>query len=84
MALVAVTQRAAVEDGHREWEASWAELLTGLRERGPTKAPWLAIADGALGFRKALDMIHPITVHQRCRVYKTADVADKLPKSVKG
>lgn len=47
----------AVEDGHRESEASWKELLTGLRERGLTESPKLAIGDGALGFWKALSKI---------------------------
>jgi transposase-like protein len=40
----------AVEDGHRESEANWRELLTGLRERGLDYAPKLAVGDGALGF----------------------------------
>ncbi|MBB3143615.1 IS256 family transposase [Halomonas organivorans] len=72
----------AVEDGHRESEASWKELLTGLRERGLTEAPRLAIGDGALGFWKALSKVYPTTAHQRCWVHKTANVLNKLPKSV--
>ncbi|MBB3189834.1 IS256 family transposase [Halomonas cerina] len=72
----------AVEDGHRESEASWKELLTGLRERGLTESPKLAIGDGALGFWKALSKIYPATAHQRCWVHKTANVLNKLPKSV--
>lgn len=72
----------AVEDGHRESEASWLELLTGLRERGLTQGPKLAIGDGALGFWKALNKLYPDTAHQRCWVHKTANVLNKLPKSV--
>lgn len=72
----------AVEDGHRESEASWLELLTGLRERGLTQGPKLAVGDGALGFWKALSKLYPDTAHQRCWVHKTANVLNKLPKSV--
>jgi transposase-like protein len=72
----------AVEDGHRESEASWYELLVGLRERGLTQGPKLAVGDGALGFWKALAKLYPDTVHQRCWVHKTANVLEKLPKSV--
>jgi transposase-like protein len=38
----------AVEDGHRGSEASWRELLTGLRERGLDYASKLAVGDRAL------------------------------------
>ena len=40
----------AVADGYRESERSWRELLLGLRARGLTLAPQLAVGDGALGF----------------------------------
>ena len=59
-----------MEDGHRESEASWRELLTGLRERGLDNAPKLAVGDGALGFWKALSKVFPDTRHQRCWVHK--------------
>ncbi|BBM05180.1 hypothetical protein HAALTHF_04330n [Vreelandella aquamarina] len=72
----------AVEDGQRESEASWKELLTGLRERGLTTAPKLAVGDGAMGFWAALSKVYPETEHQRCWVHKTANVLNKLPKSV--
>jgi len=45
-------------------------------------APKLAIGDGALGFWKALSKVYPETRHQRCWVHKTANVLNKLPKSV--
>ena len=63
-------------------EASWRELLTGLRERGLEHAPKLAVGDGALGSWNALSKVFPDTRHQRCWVHKTANVLDKLPKSV--
>jgi len=87
LVIIGVTEHGhkelvAVEDGHRESEASWRELLTGLRERGLDHAPKLAVGDGALGFWKALSKVFPETRHQRCWVHKTANVLDKLPKSV--
>ena len=87
LVIIGVTEHGhkeliAVEDGHRESEASWYELLVGLRERGLTQGPKLAVGDGALGFWKALAKLYPQTVHQRCWVHKTANVLEKLPKSV--
>ncbi len=40
----------AVEDGYRESEQSWSELLVGLKQRGLITAPKIAVGDGALGF----------------------------------
>ena len=45
-------------------------------------APELAVADGALGFWKALGEVWPMTREQRCWVHKTANVLNKLPKSL--
>ncbi|WP_233903594.1 IS256 family transposase [Stieleria maiorica] len=72
----------AVLDGYRESEQSWSELLLDLKQRGLTKAPKLAIGDGALGFWKALRKVFPQTREQRCWVHKTANVLNKMPKSV--
>jgi len=72
----------AVMDGYRESEQSWTELLVDLRERGLTLAPLLATGDGALGFWTALRKVFPETREQRCWVHKTANVLNKLPKSV--
>ncbi|EGV27648.1 transposase mutator type [Thiorhodococcus drewsii AZ1] len=87
LVIVGVTEHGykelvAVEDGYRESEASWGEVLTSLRARGLTAGPKLAVGDGALGFWKALAKAYPDTVHQRCWVHKTANVLAKLPKSV--
>jgi transposase-like protein len=68
--------------GIRESAQSWRELLVDLKARGLVIAPELATGDGALGFWKALDEVSPTTRHQRCTVHKTANVLDKLPKSV--
>ena len=43
--------------------------------------PELAVADGALGFWKALGEVWPKTREQRCWVHKTANVLNRLPKS---
>jgi putative transposase len=72
----------AVMDGYRESEQSWTELLVDLRQRGLTLAPLLATGDGALGFWAALRKVFPETREQRCWVHKTANVLNKLPKSV--
>ncbi|GHV45944.1 IS256 family transposase [Synergistales bacterium] len=72
----------AVEDGFRESCESWSALLTDLRNRGLKEGAKLAIGDGALGFWKALTMAYPETEHQRCWVHKTANVLNKLPKSM--
>ena len=68
--------------GVRESAQSWRELLVDLKARGLSIAPEVATGDGALGFWKALDEVSPTTRHQRCTVHKTANVLDKLPKSV--
>ena len=72
----------AVVDGVRESELSWKELLLNLKSRGLEAAPELAIGDGALGFWKALRQVFPATREQRCTVHKTANVLNKLPKSL--
>jgi putative transposase len=68
--------------GLRESAQSWRELLVDLKARGLAIAPELATGDGALGFWTALEEVFPTTRHQRCWVHKSANVLDKLPKSV--
>jgi len=72
----------AVVDGYRESEQSWHELLTGLRQRGLQLAPQVAVGDGALGFWAAIRKVYPQTREQRCWVHKTANVLNKMPKTV--
>jgi len=71
-------------DGVRESAQSWKELLLDLKRRGLTIGPELAVADGALGFWKALPEVWPKTREQRCWVHKTANVLNRLPKSLQG
>lgn len=87
LVIIGVTEQGlkefiAIEDGYRESEQSWSELLLRLKAQGLGHSPKLAVGDGALGFWKALRKIFPETVHQRCWVHKTANVLNKLPKLV--
>ena len=69
-------------DGIRESSQSWRDLLLDLKRRGLTTAPQIAVADGALGFWKALGEVWPTTREQRCWVHKTANILNKMPKSL--
>ena len=69
-------------DGARESAQDWRELLLDLQNRGLAVAPELAVADGALGFWKALGELWPTTREQRCWVHKTATRNDRLEEDV--
>lgn len=71
-----------VVDGYRESKQSWRELLLDLKQRGLALAPKLAVGDGALGFWAALREVFAQTREQRCWVHKTANVLNKMPRSV--
>lgn len=68
----------ALADGFRESEQSWLQLLLDCKQRGLVIDPKLAVADGALGFWKALPQVYPTTREQRCWVHKMANVLDKM------
>lgn len=72
----------AVEGGYRESKQSWRELLLELKSQGLQRSPELFVGDGALGFWSAVSEIFPDSRWQRCWVHKTANVLNKLPKSV--
>jgi putative transposase len=75
----------ALGDGFRESKDSWLDLLRDLKAHGLREGPRLAIADGSLGFWLALqEEFDPGVEQQRCWVHKTANVLDKLPKSLQG
>jgi len=74
----------AVVDGYRESAQSWRELLGQLKRMGLSSAPKLAIGDGSLGFWVALQEEYGQVAQQRCWVHKTANILDKMPKSVQG
>ena len=87
LVLIGVNERGqkrflAIEDGVRESKLSWTDLLLGLKERGLSEPPILAVGDGALGFWSALAQVFPTTRTQRCWVHKTINVLNYLPKSV--
>ena len=42
----------------------------------------MAVADGALGFWKALEEVFPATRHQRCWHRKAVNVLNKVPKTL--
>ena len=56
-------------DGTRESAHDWRALLLDLKRRGLNVAPKVAVADGALGFWKALGEVWPTTREQRCWVH---------------
>jgi transposase-like protein len=68
--------------GIRESAQSWRELLIDIKQRGLEIAPDLAVGDGALGFWKAIEEVFPSTKHQRCWVHKTANILNKVARSV--
>ena len=72
----------AITDGYRESDQSWRELLLSAKSRGLDLAPQLATGDGALGFWAALRKVYPATREQRCWFHKTANVLNKLPKTI--
>lgn len=72
----------ALTDGYRESADSWRELLRDVKQRGLETSPKVAIGDGALGFWAALREIYPATREQRCWVHKTANILNKMPKSL--
>jgi transposase-like protein len=75
-----VKELIAVQDGYRESEQSWRELLLDVKARGLADAPAVAVGDGALGFWAALRKAFTETREQRCWVHKTANVLNDLPQ----
>ncbi len=75
-------EMVAVQDGYRESKLSWKEILRDLKARGLSELPALATGDGALGFWAAAAEEFPTTRRQRCWVHKTANILDKMPKSI--
>lgn len=71
-----------IHDGLRESKLSWQTALQELKAQGLKTSPYLAVGDGALGFWAALQEEYPSCRHQRCWVHKTANILDKMPKSI--
>jgi len=72
----------AVVDGERESKLSWLDLLRSLKAQGLKDGPFIAVGDGGLGFWAAMAEEYPQAQEQRCWVHKTANVLDKLPKTL--
>ncbi len=72
----------AIYNGIRESTLSWREVFQELKARGLSHSPSLGIGDGALGFWSALSEEFPSCRQQRCWVHKTANVLDKIAKSL--
>jgi transposase-like protein len=72
----------AIRDGFRGNADSWRDLLKGLKKRGLTVPPELAIGDGALGFWTVPREVFADTCEQRCWVHKTANILGAMPKSL--
>ena len=72
-------------DGMRESSQSWRDLLLDFKRRGLTMAPQnlrSPTARSASGRR--FGEVWPKTREQRCWVHKTANVLNKMPKSLQG
>ena len=74
----------AVQDGFRESEQSWRELLVGLKNGGLEDGPELVVGDGALGFWKAVRKVYPKARWQRCWMHKTGNILNNLPRKSQG
>jgi putative transposase len=77
-----VKELIAIDDGYRESELSWKEMLLDLKSRGLEVGPKLVVGDGALGFWKAISQVYPHARQQRCWVHKTANVLNCLPANL--
>lgn len=71
---------SGLHQGFRESKESWKELLSDLKNRSLNE-PALAVADGGLGFWAALPEVFSKTEEQLCRLHKTRNILNKLPKS---
>ncbi len=66
-----------------ESEAQWEAFLQDLYQRGlEGKALALIVTDGHSGLHRALDMVYPYVLRQRCWVHKLRNVAARLPRRV--
>jgi putative transposase len=73
-----VKELLAIEEGYRESKESWRDLLRSLKRRG-VRWVGMAIADGTIGFDKALLSVFPQSRFQRCWIHKMRNVLDKVP-----
>jgi putative transposase len=91
--VAALVAYGVTRDGHRrllgvtigaeESEASWAELLGQLVERGLSGVR-LVIADEHRGLLLAVRRLLPEAIHQRCTVHLERNVLTKVPQRLRG
>jgi len=64
-----------------ESETAWEGFLGGLYRRGlEGKELKLIVSDGSKGLEKALEIIYPRVLHQRCWRHKMENVGNKIPR----
>lgn len=68
----------AVEPAAAESTDAWADMLSGLRDRG-LKAPLLTITDGAAGLINAVQTSLGGSLRQRCLIHRCRNVLAKIP-----
>ncbi len=69
-----------LDKGH--WVYVWADgVYSGQRAEQTKLCALVAIGDGAMGFRAALEEVYPETRQQRCWMHKTMNVLNCLPRS---
>jgi putative transposase len=68
----------AVESGHREWKASWREVLRDLRARR-LKQWRYTIADNYLGIWALVAEQHPTADEKRCWNHRITNLLDAVP-----
>ena len=68
-------------DGARESAHDWRALLLDLKRRGLSMAPRLAVADGALGFWKAIGEVWPRPVSNDAGCIRPPTSSTSCPKS---
>ena len=68
-------------DGTRESAHDWRALLLDLKRRGLAVAPELAVADGALGFWKALGEVWPKVDRKSTRLNSSHHAISRMPSS---
>jgi putative transposase len=70
----------AVRNMGGESEAAWRSLLDDLVSRGLKEAPELVTVDGAPGLEKALGLVWPDALVQRCTVHKHRNLLAHAPE----
>jgi transposase-like protein len=64
--------------------ATWRELLVGLRERGlDASRPILVVIDGSKALHRAVVDVFDRPVIQKCQLHKLRNVQDRLPKKLR-